>query len=327
MLHLNPRLRFLIVDKILALLHGKALVALLVGFFELQVGGRTRPSQNGDPILEDIALCKWSVAIRLVELVRIEIFSGGLASAHQEQMVSPQRCRVWYRDDAVNNHSPGDAPFRDGSPKRDMLARHVHQNMCKTGANQKEGQNRAGAHKRKEVAVIAPPNTVVEPDAVVIECVDTVVAHPAVVAARRSPDTTGLAVLHGHVHGGHFRSSELDHDPIICRRAKRQRVVSWICRRHSMRVSWHNSRVNNGCVYEGGNADIENVCKDNGDSRRDVVPQPGSRECEEKRRRNDYQKSCSNVDGLVPRVLEPPTATEECVANEIFPVLAQCTSR
>lgn len=51
------------------------------------------------------------------------------------------------------------------------------------------------------------------------------------------------------------------------------------------------------------------------------------RESKEKSRRNNNQKPSSNIDRLVPGVLEPATEAEERVASKIFPVLAQITSR
>lgn len=57
------------------------------------------------------------------------------------------------------------------------------------------------------------------------------------------------------------------------------------------------------------------------------MPQPGSRKCEEKGRRNDDQESSSNIDGLVPRILESSTTAEERVTGEIFKVLAKITPR
>jgi hypothetical protein len=35
-------------------------------------------------------LAEWSVAILLLELVTIEVFSGRLAPAHEEEMVTPK---------------------------------------------------------------------------------------------------------------------------------------------------------------------------------------------------------------------------------------------
>lgn len=224
-LHLNPRLRFDILDEILALLRGQALVALFEGPLELHIGGWTWSAQNRKPVPHNVALGEWSMAVCLGELVGVEILSRSLAPSDQEQVVRPQRRGVRHRDDAIDDHGPGYSPSGDSGPKGHPLARHIDQDVRETGTNQKQGEDGTRADKGKEVTVIAAPNTVVEPDAVMIERFNTIIADPAVVAARGPPDITGLTVFHGHVHGSHIRGGELDHDPVIGWWAQRQCVI------------------------------------------------------------------------------------------------------
>lgn len=94
-----------------------------------------------------------------------------------------------------------------------------------------------------------------------------------------------------------------------------------------MGISRHDTWVNNRGVHEGRETNVENVSEQNWDCRGDVMPQPGSRKCEEKGRRNDDQESSSDVDGLVPRILESSTTAEERVTGEVFKVLAKITLR
>lgn len=51
------------------------------------------------------------------------------------------------------------------------------------------------------------------------------------------------------------------------------------------------------------------------------------RECKEQGGRNHHQDPSSDVNGLVPGILEAPAGAEERVAGEVFPVLAQVTPR
>lgn len=76
--------------------------------------------------------------------------------------------------------------------------------MCQTSTNQKDGQDGARADESKKIAIVSATNTIVEPHAVMVEGFDTVVADAAVIAARRPPNTTCLAVFHRHVHGSYI---------------------------------------------------------------------------------------------------------------------------
>lgn len=76
--------------------------------------------------------------------------------------------------------------------------------MCQTSTDQKESQEGARADESKEIAIVSATNTIVEPHAVMVEGFDTVVADAAVIAARRPPNITCLAVFHRHVHGSYI---------------------------------------------------------------------------------------------------------------------------
>lgn len=219
-LHLNSRLVFDVADEILALLRGQALVTLLVGLLELHICGRARPPQDCDPVLHNVALSERPMTIDLGEFVGVEIFSGRLTAANQEQVVSPQRRRIRHCHAAVNDHSPWHSPLGNGGTKGDILARHVDQDVSEAGTNEEQGENRTRAHECEKVAIVAAPNAIVEPDAMVVKGLYTVVANTAMVAARRSPDIAGLAIFHWYIHGSNIGSGQLNHDPIICGWAK-----------------------------------------------------------------------------------------------------------
>lgn len=224
MLHLNG-LGLNIGHAVLALLCAQALIAILVLLLELHVGRRPRTPKNGNPVLKDVTLREGSVSVSLGKLVRVEIFSCGLAAAGEEEMVRPKRRGIRYCNQTVDHHGPGNSPLGDCSAKRYVLSRHVDQDVCQTGANQEEGENSAEADKSKKVAIVAATNTVVEPHAVMVKGFNTIVADSTVIAARGSPNVTCLAELHRYIHGSHVRRGKLDHHPVICGWAKYQRII------------------------------------------------------------------------------------------------------
>jgi hypothetical protein len=238
MLHLNG-LGLNIGHTILALLCAQALIAILVFLLELHVGRRSRTSKNGNPVLENITLREGPMSVRLGKLVRVEIFSGGLAAAGEEKMVRPKRRGIRYCNQTVDHHGPRDSPLRDCSSKRYVLSRHEDQDVCQTGANQEEGENGAEADKSKEVAIVSATNTVVEPHAVMVKGFDTIVADSTVIAARGSPNVTCLAELHRYIHGSHVRRGKLDHHPVICGWTKYQRIVCRFCMGHRVDIARH----------------------------------------------------------------------------------------
>ena len=238
MLHLNG-LGFDIWHTVLALLCAESLITILVLLLELHVGRGPRASKNGKPILEHIALSEGSMSVRLGKLVRVEIFSGGLAAAGEEEMVRPQRGGIRHCDHTIDHHGPRHSPLGDCSSKRHVLSRHVDQDVCQTGTDQEKREDCAEADKGKEVAIVSAANAVVEPHAVVIKSFDTIVADSTVVAARGSPNITCLAELHRNIHGSHIRRGKLDHHPVIGGWAEYQRIVCRFGMRHGVDIARH----------------------------------------------------------------------------------------
>jgi len=77
----------------------------------------------------------------------------------------------------------------------------VDEEVGEGGGEEVEAQERARGHKGEEVAVVAPADAVVEPDAVVVLRLDAVVANAAVVGACGPPYVAALAVFGGDLHG------------------------------------------------------------------------------------------------------------------------------
>lgn len=112
--------------------------------------------------------------------------------------------------------------------------------MRQTRANQKQGQESGRAHKSEEVAIVAPAHTVVQPDTVMVESFHAIIAHSAVVAARRPPDVASFAVFDRDIHRSHVGRSQLDHDPVGSGRAYSQRIGSRIWWWHNMEIPGNN---------------------------------------------------------------------------------------
>lgn len=97
--------------------------------------------------------------------------------------------------------------------------------MSQAGEGQQKPEHSTSSDKTKEISVVASAHAVVEPDTVMIQRLNTVVANSAVVTSRGSPDVTRFAVLDRYVHGGSLRSRKSNHDPIIGRRANGKRIL------------------------------------------------------------------------------------------------------
>jgi hypothetical protein len=80
------------------------------------------------------------------------------------------------------------------------LLRTIHKNMRQRRSRQKLGEKSAGRNKGKEITIVAATDAVVQPHAVVVQCFHTVVTPSTVVATRRSPDVTSLAILYRDIH-------------------------------------------------------------------------------------------------------------------------------
>lgn len=97
----------------LPLTFSKSLITILILFLEVEVGRGSWSPKNYKPILEDVSLVERPVSVFLKKFVGIEVFSGGLATTHQEKMVDHQRCGIWQRQDCINKHGKGDAEVVD----------------------------------------------------------------------------------------------------------------------------------------------------------------------------------------------------------------------
>lgn len=117
-------------------------------------------------------------------------------------MVGPQGRWVRTSQSTIDDQGPWHSPVVDGVGKGDFRLGAVDHNLCQAGPDHQEGKDGRGAHKCKEIAIVPAAHAVIEPNTVVIERLDTVVADATVITPRRSPDVTGLAVFHRHVHGG-----------------------------------------------------------------------------------------------------------------------------
>ena len=90
MLHLNACLGFDVWDSVLPFRCGQALVTRFVGALELHVSGWARSHENSNPVFDGVSLSKWSVSVCFDKFMRIQILSGGLTPANQEEMVYPK---------------------------------------------------------------------------------------------------------------------------------------------------------------------------------------------------------------------------------------------
>lgn len=123
LLHLHARLSFHVSGcQILALLGGKALVALLVLFLELKIGRRTGPHKHCDPVSQYTALRKWSQTVRFGKFMRIEVFTSGFTTAHEPKMIEPQSRGIRRSKTAIYDHRKRNSPMVDRFAKRNVLA-------------------------------------------------------------------------------------------------------------------------------------------------------------------------------------------------------------
>lgn len=83
-----------------------------------------------------------------------------------------------------------------------MFPDHVHKNLCKARGKEIGSHERPKRDKCKEIAVVAAANTIIEPDTMMIMSLDAVIANPAMMTTRWSPDVAGFAVFDWHLHGG-----------------------------------------------------------------------------------------------------------------------------
>jgi hypothetical protein len=81
-----------------------------------------------------------------------------------------------------------------------VVLRLVRNAMSKTCKGQECTEKCTRGDKSEKVSIVATPDAIVQPNAMVIECFDTIIADSAVIASRRSPDIAGLAEFDRYVH-------------------------------------------------------------------------------------------------------------------------------
>ena len=179
----------------------------------MQIGWRPGSEERRQPILPEAALIVGSMTIFLKEFVRVEVFSRSVAPCHKEKMVTPKGGRIRRRQKTVNEHGEGYPPVIDGSFEGDALLRLISQTVPKAGEGKKDAQYSTETNEGKEVSVITPSNTVVDPPAMVVLCLYAVIANPAMMAPGRPPDVACLTIFGWHVHGCSLHGSRLNHCP------------------------------------------------------------------------------------------------------------------
>lgn len=146
------------------------------------------------------ALGESTEAILLQELVAIQKLASRFASRHQEHVVAHQCRRIQKPDEPIDHHGEGNGVVVDGLGERDLVAGHVDEYLGEGCADQVQRKQSCGRDKGEEVAVVAPSDAIVQPHAMMVGGLDAVIAHPAVVGARRAPDLTCLTVFGRDFH-------------------------------------------------------------------------------------------------------------------------------
>lgn len=168
------------------------------------------------------------MAVLLHELVTVEVLARGFAAAHEEEVVACKGEWISRGEEGVDDHGEGDAPGVDGGAEGRVVAVHPEEDVRQARAKEVETEQRATEHKGEEVSIVAASDAVVQPHAVMILGLDTIVADAAVVCARRAPDVTRLAVLGWDLHCGRGRGGGDDHCPFGRRGPEGQGVfVGW----------------------------------------------------------------------------------------------------
>jgi hypothetical protein len=205
--------------------------------------------------------------------------------------------------------------------------RPIDQDLGKTGPDEIGGEKRRCANKGEEISVVSASDAVVKPHAVMVLRLNAIIAEPAVVGARRSPDVAGAAMPNRDFHGGRRLVCRSNEVPVGRRRAYSERIVVF-GRRESVKISWENLAnylnkhersceniekietypgVSHGCVNKGRDADIKQVTKSNGNGWRDLMPKVIGRKDEEKHSRHNDHEPSRNIYRPLPRILPSST--------------------
>lgn len=229
----------------------EALITLLVFTFEMQICGWPWSAKNSNVVLYPVALGERSVSVDFGEFVRIEVFPCGFASAHEKKMVAEQRCRIRRSENTIYEHGKRCSPVANGMAECNSGLRAICETVSETGESKKEPENRPRSDEGEKVAIVSSTNTIVEPNTVMIECFDTIIANPAMIASRWPPDVTSLAIFDRDIHCGRFGSSKSNHDPVIGRRSKCEWIILCIRRWEWMNIAGNNPRVYHRRMNEG----------------------------------------------------------------------------
>ena len=141
------------------------------------------------------------MTLGFLELVGGYVLSSGLAASHQEEMIHPQRCWIWHRHSCIEDHGERNPPYIDRFPKADPLSRLIDQHVRQARAEEEKAKHGDKADEAEKIPVVATSDTVIQPDAVVVQIFHAVVTSSAVVTSGWPPDVTCPTVLNGNIHG------------------------------------------------------------------------------------------------------------------------------
>jgi len=89
----------------------------------------------------------------------------------------------------------------EGDGEADVVISSVACDMCNCAGEEKDSEEGCKTHVREKIAVVAPPDAIVQPDAVVVLRFDACVADATMVGTWGAPDRTGFAVFSWDFHG------------------------------------------------------------------------------------------------------------------------------
>lgn len=119
----------------------KSLIAVLIALLELVIRGRAGAAENGQDVPPEACLVKRTISFALGELVRVHEFSRRFATGHQEDVISHERGGVEKANDSQDNQGQRNAEVVDGFGKGNVFLVHVNNELCKTCADQVEGED------------------------------------------------------------------------------------------------------------------------------------------------------------------------------------------
>ena len=186
---------------------------------ESQISRGPRSKKDNYPVLEDVGLSEWPMTVCLNEFVPVDILSRGFTSSHQPEVVYPQASRVRCCQQAVDEHGEWESVIADRLIERNVVCGGVSQTVTEAAEYQKDAEQRARADECEKEAIIAPPHTIIDPDAVMVYCLHAVVTYTAVMTPRWTPNVARFAVLCWHIHGCIDIAGRLNHGPCSSFRA------------------------------------------------------------------------------------------------------------